>query len=297
MLSVLIPAYNYNVFPLVAELHRQLLQEEIDFEIIVGDDASTDIATITANEQIESLSHCIYHKNKINLGRGMNRNHLAAQANYSWLLLLDCDTMPASATYIKTYLDRIRSKEGLAFYGGIVYSKTRPAEEELLRWIYGQKREAISADKRKKKPYESTLVSNLLIRKELLQQYPFHSEITGYGFEDFVFVNQLKKSTIPIAQIENPVYHLNLETSVVFLEKHLKAIDNLKYLIARHLIEPQQTALSTMEETLTRLHLRGLFGWIFQHIEKQLRNNLLSNKPSLLLFDLYKLGYFCRIKN
>ena len=40
MLSILIPTYNYNVEALVAELHQQATDCQIDFEIIIGDDFS-----------------------------------------------------------------------------------------------------------------------------------------------------------------------------------------------------------------------------------------------------------------
>ena len=40
MLSILIPIYNYNSYPLVQELHKQCLESDIDFEILCQDDAS-----------------------------------------------------------------------------------------------------------------------------------------------------------------------------------------------------------------------------------------------------------------
>ena len=40
MLSVLIPTYNYNAVSLVKELHKQLLDSNIVFEIICIDDGS-----------------------------------------------------------------------------------------------------------------------------------------------------------------------------------------------------------------------------------------------------------------
>ncbi len=41
MLSILIPTYNYNIVALVSEIHRQISNTEIPFEIICLDDAST----------------------------------------------------------------------------------------------------------------------------------------------------------------------------------------------------------------------------------------------------------------
>lgn len=55
MLSILIPTYNYNVYPLVSELHRQCLECGIAFEIIVFDDGSN--RYIKDNQQINSFKN------------------------------------------------------------------------------------------------------------------------------------------------------------------------------------------------------------------------------------------------
>lgn len=297
MLSILIPSYNYNTFPLVQELHQQLLQQNIAFEIIVGDDASTDIETNKLNQQITSLSHCVLKVNAVNLGRGSNRNALCKIATYPWILFLDCDTIPTTSSFIKNYLNCINSNDGAVFFGGIAYSKAKPKKDELLRWIYGRTREAIPVQKRRSKIYEATLVSNILMKKQLQLDHPFNSSIYDYGFEDFVFIAELKKNHVPIHHINNPVFHINLEKSDVFLEKHLKAIDNLHFLIQKRIVDANETHLSKTYQWLSRFGLHSLIKVLFKNLEPSLRKNLISNKPSLLLFDFYKLGYFCNLKN
>ena len=56
MLSILIPTYNYNVVPLVLELHKQCLECEIDFEILCQDDASK--LFFEENKKINGLKLC-----------------------------------------------------------------------------------------------------------------------------------------------------------------------------------------------------------------------------------------------
>jgi glycosyltransferase involved in cell wall biosynthesis len=297
MLSILIPTYNYNTFPLVKELHDQISLENIDFEIIVSDDASTDLTVTKENQEITNLRNCYYLSNIENLGRGSNRNKLCKKAKYDWLLLLDCDTLPGSSSFIKNYLDCINSNNGAVFFGGIAYYDNKPLGDEILRWTYGRKREAIPLLTRQKKTYETSLVSNILLKKQILLKYPFNPSIYEYGFEDFVFISDLKKNGIPIIHIENPAYHLNLETSIVFLSKHLSAIDNLNSLIIQGIIKSNETALGKTQETIKRLMLQRIVVFFFNLSKQQLRQNLLSKNPSLVLFDFYKLGYFCSIKN
>ena len=56
MLSILITVYNYNVYPLVSELHKQCSESKIDFEIFCIDDASNQIES--ENQNINSLENC-----------------------------------------------------------------------------------------------------------------------------------------------------------------------------------------------------------------------------------------------
>jgi glycosyltransferase involved in cell wall biosynthesis len=66
MLSILIPIYNYNAYPLVKELHSQCLEATIDFEILCQDDFSTNIQ----QKEINTLENCRFSRNETNLGRG-----------------------------------------------------------------------------------------------------------------------------------------------------------------------------------------------------------------------------------
>ena len=164
MLSILIPTYNYNAFPLVEVLQKQAQEENITYEIILLDDASTDALITKKNQAVETLENCQYHYNVKNLGRGENRNALYQKAKHPWILFLDCDTLPTASTFIKNYIDCFKSNDASVFYGGIAYQKLKPQNSELLRWIYGTKREAISLKTRQKNPYQSTLVSNILVQ-------------------------------------------------------------------------------------------------------------------------------------
>ena len=89
MLSILIPTYNYNVLPLVQELHKQASKAEIAFEIIVLDDASKNILPSST----ETSANFIFIKNEINLGRTRTRAILAEKAKYNTLLFLDADVI------------------------------------------------------------------------------------------------------------------------------------------------------------------------------------------------------------
>lgn len=294
MLSILLPVYNYNVVPLVMELHKQCLECKIDFEILCQDDTSNLIEP--DNQKINSLKNCGFSENKLNLGRGKNINSLAEKAQFDWLLIMDCDTFPTKNNFIQHYVSQINKNEKVVF-GGIEYQKEKPSNNQLLRWIYGSVRESLSVAKRNSNPNGNALTSNILIQKSVFVSNPFEESITKYGYEDLVFLSDLKKKGILVKHIDNPTYHLGLETSQQFLEKTKTALENLKLITETTSLDPSESKLLRVSNVLKSLYLASFIAFIFHTTERKIERNLLSRKPSLLLFDLYKLGYFCSLKN
>lgn len=297
MISILIPTYNYNTLPLVTELYNQIVSENIDFEIIVQDDASPVNENTEINTKINQLKNCRFVRNETNLGRGQNRNTLVNKAQYDWVLLMDCDMYPKSRNFIKIYLRSIKKNDKDAVFGGIIYYDEKPKEDEVLRWVFGKNREEIPLKKRLTSPYHFTLISNILIRKEWLAAHPFDPEIYNYGYEDIVFILGLKNHNIPITHIENPAFHLNLEKSSIFLEKFHSSLQNLKLVIDRGLINYEDTALTKVYAKIEKLKLLRLATFIFRIFKKAFTKNLLSKNPSIFIFDIYRLGYFCQLNS
>ena len=284
MLSILIPVYNYNVLPLVNELVKQCNFSGITFEILCQDDASKSPENIL-NQEVNLFPNCSFFINENNLGRGKNINSLAQKSVYDWLLILDCDTFPTQNNFIQKYIDIIQNSTKEIIFGGIIYEDKKPEKEQFLRWIYGQKRETASI-----------LTSNLLIKKDVFLKYPFDESITKYGYEDLCFFSVLKQNSFEISQIENLTFHLNLETSIVFLNKTKTALENLVFLYNSDKISKEDSKIIKAFELLKKLNLTSFSACVFKKNQAKIEQNLLSENPSLLLFDLYKLGCFCDLK-
>ncbi|KIA85091.1 glycosyltransferase family 2 protein [Flavobacterium sp. AED] len=295
MLSILVPIYNYNAFPLVLELHRQCLECKIDFEIICIDDASTQHQS--KNNPIQFLTNCFFVELSQNIGRSKIRNLLASKSKYKWLLYIDCDTFPKNSDFISNYISRINLSAKKIFFGGIVYTKDKPDNDQLLRWIFGQKREAIAVSDRKKNPYKTTFVSNLLIQKIVFNVLLFDEKITEYGYEDFAFIQTLKLENIEIEHVENPLYHLNLETSSLFLSKTKTALETLLSISKTNSKIEIDSKIIKTHKILCDFKINLLIAKLFQKLQLKLEYHLTSEKPSLLVFDCYKIGYFCYLNS
>ncbi|MES2810964.1 MAG: glycosyltransferase family 2 protein [Bacteroidota bacterium] len=290
MLSILIPTYNYNVYPLVTELKNQAEALQIAYEILVQDDASSFF--LEENTKINSLQHCSYTLNTENQGRGNNINLLNNRAQFEHVLIMEADALPEKETYLQNLISAINPETRILF-GGVTYSNKKPDNDKLLRWKYGQVRESVSLSERLKNPYHFVFTWNLLLKKELLSKYHFPHTIKDYGYEDVVFIKQLKEKAIHIQHIENRLIHHNAETSLVFIQKTERAVTTLLQLISNKKLELTDTKIGKAYKIIRFCQLQTIITFLFQKLSTKMINNLTSSNPNLFVLDLYKLGYFC----
>ncbi|WP_111706544.1 glycosyltransferase family 2 protein [Lutibacter citreus] len=293
MLSVLIPIYNYNVVKLVETIHAQFEGLLVDFEVICICDASN--RYITENKFVNSFLNTNLITLSTNIGRSKIRNLLVEKSNFNWLLFLDADVIPKEDLFISNYLNFIKKNNTKVCFGGIEYKEVDEIENKPLRLVYGKKREEISAERRKKSPYQFATGTNVLIHKTIFNSIKFNENIVKYGFEDVLFVENLKLNRIKIDHINNPVFHLGIENNLTFLNKTKEGIENLLYLSNNAIIKGDNLKLLKSFRILSSVKLNWIIKGLFYIFKKPIERNLLSNFPSLFLFDLYKLGYLCSV--
>ena len=289
MLSILIPTYNYEVYELVKVLNKQAQDAKIEFEIIVLDDGSQKFQT--ENNKINEFQFCTYEILKINIGRSAIRNLLAKKAAFDNLLFLDSDTIPIDTNFISNYLLQITKQEKIVS-GGILYPELKPKKNQLLRWKYGNSREALSAKAREENPYLRLLTLNFMIKKSVFEKISFNETIPNLRHEDTLFSYNLKQQNILVEHFENPVYHLGLDDFEVAIKKENESLVALKYLIENQLIPYDYISLSKLFYTLKKIKLVFLLKVFYKTTKPLLLKNLASKNPSLFIFDLYRLGYF-----
>ncbi|WP_297086356.1 glycosyltransferase [uncultured Draconibacterium sp.] len=299
MLSVNIPVYNVEIVELVNQLHQQAIRLDLSVEIRVYDDGSDEIFK-SINRTVKDISNVIYKELDKNVGRAAIRNKMGQDAGGEWLLFMDADSKLISGNYLKNYFDKLSGNRVLC--GGTAYASSEPADpEKLLRWTYGSRREAISAARRNQSKGFIITSNNFLISRNLFQQIPFREELREYGHEDTLLGYDLFCQGIEIYHIDNPLEHTGLESAQVFLKKTCMALANLKK-IAEELLEGEHKFYRQVnflrKNRLLTFFIPGRFlALLFNRYRLKLETNLKSRRPSLFLFDLYKLGYYASIKN
>ncbi len=289
-LSILIPIYNENVTKLVEDLCGQA-RKVVDFEILCFDDGSN-IEHKQLNRPLGRIEEVRYEEMDDNQGRSRIRNLLADAARAQYLLFMDGDSKVIRPDYVSTYVNALSAETLL--YGGRCYEREPPADKRyFLHWLYGTEREQQPVAQRIEQPYHSFMTNNFLMPAALFHTIRFDECLTQYGHEDTLFGMALRHRKIPIRHLDNPLEHAGLEVAEVFLAKARKAVENLQKLSAAD--KPVETRLLKAFRQMKRWGLAGLYLTCFDLFEKRMYDNLMSNRPSLRVFDFYKLGLLARM--
>lgn len=289
MISVLIPVFNFNVTKLVEELVRQFSSLNVDYEVICIDDASTEFDM--ENLKLELLSNVTFIQLNKNVGRSKIRNLLVSKAQYNWLLFLDSDSYPASKKFIKNYINCITNNTKVVYNGGVIYNNKKPAKNAVLRWLVGKEREQVSIDERINNPCKYFFSANFLVSKEAFLKVLFNENLTGYGYEDYLFSQDLLAEDIEIKHIDNSILHLEDEDSEIYLTKVKEALSNLLYLHKSGKIVNSEIRILNFYLKLKQFYLTFLLKLIYKTGNRAIESNLKKEKPSLFLFDIYRLSY------
>ena len=301
-LSILLPSYNNVCVSLVQALQRQAdalrgkLDKPFRYEIIVADDCSTDAACIDANRVIGDMLHCRYLRMEQNVGRAQIRNVLISESRGDYVLLIDSDLFLCDDNYLYKYATSTAD---------VVYGGTRIGGEGLamvdneantenlkgnLRYIYEKKAEpSHRAVFRQLRPNQEISVCNLYARRDIMEAHPFDSRFKAYGYEDVLFGKRLAESGIEVTHIDNPVLINEFEPNSVFVKKTEEAI--LTLCRFEQDLEGYSN-LKTKVTTLGRYIPLSLFRLWHRIMKNKEMRNLTGSMPSLLLFKLYKLGFF-----
>lgn len=274
---------------LTTALSQQLKQTGKNGEIILLDDASDDSFHVL-NQKLSENAIAKYSRNEVNKGRTQTRKLLSERALNDHLLFLDCDSKIIKEDFLSAYFKEIESGIQVAT-GGRIYSVTPPGQCEFrLHWKYGSKRE---------KPASKTgfMSNNFLIRKDVFQKLDLSDSVKGYGHEDSYWGIQFQQMGIQLKKINNPVLHNKLEKSEIFLQKIKQSLENL--LILSQKVDPillsNEIRIYRWYRRLRFVKLAALFAFLESFFNRRFRENLVSCKPSLFFFDLYRLALLIRI--
>ena len=291
MLSILLPVYRCNCVALVTELQRQCVEAEADFEIIVADDGSLSGAfntkttyqhLIDENKVIEHLKRVRYIIREKNVGRSAIRNFLVSQSKGERILFIDGDLSLDNPSFISNYLQT----KGDIVVGGITIGGSSDQWKGNLRYHYERQCETLNTVKsRQSHPYQH-LATNILVHRSVLGEQPYNEDISRYGYEDVLLGKRFQQQQVAIKHIDNPVLFCNFEENTSYLAK---TEESFRTLFAFRKELKGYSRLLDKAERIETLHLTPLFIIAYKLLSSPIKNCLIGNKPSVFLFNAYKL--------
>ena len=286
-LSILVPTYNCVCVELVRRLHQQAMNIGIDFEIIVADDGSTDTSTVEANRAMSDIAHCRFIERTENSGRAAIRNFLAREASHPYLLYIDSDMTVINDDFISRYLACLPAQ---VVDGGVAIVADSEEQKQLLRYLYEKAEEPRhTATERQKTPYQHLHTANLLIARELILQHPFDERLRHYGYEDVLLGKTLQRNRIRILHIDNPLGFCTFESNADFVAKTEEGLRTL------YQFRSDLRGYSRLLTLVSGIHISAIL-WLMRLWHRMFgaieRRNLCGSRPYLLVFKLYRLGYY-----
>ncbi len=291
-LSILIPTYNNRCLGLVRRLSDVAsATANLKYEIVVADDGSDKADIVKENESVAFIPNCRYIRNSVNRGRAFTRNFLAQNAQYEWLLFVDCEVEIPCGRFLSAYIEAAKGAD--VVYGGVIIGGDAEILSGNLRYRYEKACEPHHcAANRNKRPYENFRTANFLIRRQTMLRLPFNESVRQYGYEDVMYGKCLCENKIRILHIDNGVEYVNYESNERFLEKTEEAMRTL--VLFKDEMQDYSRLIHT-ERMLAKWNVGKLFRIIYKARKKSWRKRLLSPHPSIFIFNLYKLGYYMEL--
>ncbi|MDI1308272.1 MAG: glycosyltransferase family 2 protein [Methylotenera sp.] len=178
-LSIIIVNFNTGLYT-VDCIDSLFKQEDINFEIIVVDNASQDNSLVLLRENFADRITLI--ESKENLGFGRANNLAANQARGEYLLLLNPDTAIENRNALKMMFEQLKNNAEIGLLGPAI-DEPRKNKQVLPRYSYPSSRYLKHTEKFKNLPGEIAwlLGACMLIKRSLFE------EIKGFDPDYFLY--------------------------------------------------------------------------------------------------------------
>ncbi len=262
-LSILTPFFRHDPTPLIERLALQ----KRPVELVLLDDGSGDANlladVVRAAEQLAFPVRIIVWGE--NGGRAAARNRLIIEARADYVLFLDADMIPDADDFIDRWLGLIGAERPPAAFGGLSLKQTKTSPDTKLHHVIFTRSDCRSAEARARDAAQFTAASNLLIRRDVLEQTPFDHGFSGWGWEDVDWALRASRFGA-IRHIDNPATHAGLDTVETLLRKSREAGPNYARLIAKHPAPTARFASRRIASWLRLLpaqeKLRVMWSWL-----------------------------------
>lgn len=235
ILSVLVPFFRHDPTPILVACSEASRRLGAKVEFVLHDDGSADMVLLDKiTRTMAALASPVFlYISPRNQGRSATRNALVATARAKHVLFLDADMIPDHDSFLDDWLAAASHPETAIAFGGFSVLQTRRAAETDLHYFLSCRADCRSSAERMRDPAQFTTTSNLLVRRDVLDAFPFDSDFRGWGWEDVDWALRVARAH-PILHIDNPATHAGLDSVPTLLRKYREAGPNYRRLAEKH---------------------------------------------------------------
>ena len=266
----------------------------IAYEIIVADDGTmadtTNQYIVECNKVIGQLEGVRYIIRLENVGRSAIRNFLFSQSKGDCILFIDGDLSLDNPDFIRRYTQA----ESDVVVGGIRIGGNPEQWKGNLRYKYEcafERKNSLSD--RQRRPFQSFRTTNFMVKRAVFVQHPFDEKLTHYGYEDVLWGKALEENGVQITHINNPITLTDYENNTLFIDK---TEESLRTLYEYQMLLKGYSKLLEMKDRMVRFHLVKAILIVHKLFGEKVKKLLQGNKPSVFLFNVYKLMYYLSLE-
>ena len=141
--------------------------------------------------------------------------------------------------------------------------------------------------------YQHFRSTNFMITRSAFEKCPFDERFTRSGYEDVLYGKMLKQQHINVVHIDNPVLMTKFENNPDYVTKIERSLETL------YTFRNELRGYSRLLTFVSGIHLsivRNLIRLWHHLFKKAERRNLCGSRPSLWVFNLYRLGYYLSLQ-
>jgi glycosyltransferase involved in cell wall biosynthesis len=235
VLSVLVPFFRDDPTPILLACREASRRLGGRVEFVLHDDGSADMVLLNKiTRTMAGLASPVFlYISPNHQGRSATRNALVATARAHHVLFLDADMIPDHDAFLDHWLEAASQPETAIAFGGFSVAQTQRASATDLHYFLSRRADCRSAADRMRDPAQFTTTSNLLVRRDVLEAFPFDGDFRGWGWEDVDWALRVAEAH-PILHIDNPATHAGLDSVPTLLRKYREAGPNYRRLALKH---------------------------------------------------------------
>ena len=262
-LTVLTPFYRYDPSAMLKRFARA--PAGVEFVLLDDGSASAELVANVMSAAAATGAPARIMVSEANLGRSRARNRLIAEAQGEYVLFLDADMLPDTATFLSVWLGIIATQAPRVAFGGLSLAHAAPTAETALHYALFGRSDCAPARQRARRAAQATASSNLLVERDFLLAHPFDDHFTGWGFEDVDWALDVSRVE-EIMHVDNTATHAGLDDVSTLMRKSAEAGPNFGRLARKHPAHVKRFAAhriaSAMRVSPARKTQREIYGWL-----------------------------------